>query len=78
MSQLLISCLQEIQDQHALPGEAEDKILQDFMDGDNNLELELQGAISELKKGWQPALHSQPRWQIGSAGERHQDFRWAA
>ena len=24
-------------------------------DGDNNLELELQGAISELKRGWQPA-----------------------
>ena len=55
MSQLLISCLQEIQDQHALPGGAKDKILQDFVDGDNNLELELQGAISELKKGWQPA-----------------------
>ncbi|CAK9118175.1 unnamed protein product [Durusdinium trenchii] len=43
MSQLLISCLQEIQDQHALPGGAKDKILQDFVDGDNNLELELQG-----------------------------------
>lgn len=37
MSQLLISCLQEIQDQHALPGGAKDKILQDFVDGDNNL-----------------------------------------
>ena len=54
MSQILISCLQEIQDQHALPEGAKDKILQDFVDGDN-LELELQGAISELKKGWQPA-----------------------
>ena len=82
MSQLLISCLQEIQDQHALPEGAKDKILQDFVDGDNNLELEFQGAISELKKGWQPAELTPFRELIATCiakrDGKFQDFRWAA
>lgn len=55
MSQCLLSCLSEIQDQHAVPASDRDKIVQDFLAEDKNFELELQGAISELKKGWQPA-----------------------
>ena len=56
MSQLLISCFNEVSDQHAVPENAKNKFIIDpFLDGNNKLELELQGALSEMKKGWQPA-----------------------
>ena len=56
MSQLLVSCFNEVSDQHALQQKTKDEqIINPFLDGNNKLELELQGAISELKKGWQPA-----------------------
>eukprot|EP00435_Cladocopium_sp_Y103_P035895 s1110_g9.t1 len=56
MSQLLVSCLNEISDQHAVQQKNRDElVINPFLEGNNKLELELQGAISELKKGWQPA-----------------------
>eukprot|EP00435_Cladocopium_sp_Y103_P032714 s1733_g8.t1 len=56
MSQLLLSCFNEVSDQHAVPQNTRDQLLiNPFLEGSNKLELELQGTISELKKGWQPA-----------------------
>lgn len=55
MSQLLVSCLTEVSDQYPVSSEARDAVLQPFLAGNNTLELELQAAISESKKSWQPA-----------------------
>ena len=55
MSQLLISLLQEVNDQHAVSEEARAKIILPFLHGNNNLELELQSAASEMSKTFQPA-----------------------
>ena len=55
MSQLLQSCFEELSEQYPIPSETWDGVLKPFLDGNNNLELDLQGAASELKNGWQPA-----------------------
>ena len=54
MSQLLLSAYYEANEQHPLACQKED-ILKPFLDGNTNLELDLQGAVSECRKNWQPA-----------------------
>lgn len=56
MSQLLISLASELQEQ--MPVKDEDiwkQVFQPFLDGDYNLELELQSALSEYKSDYAPA-----------------------
>ena len=54
MSQLLLSAYYEVNEQHPLTEKKQD-LLKPFLDGNSNLELDLQGAVSECRKNWQPA-----------------------
>lgn len=47
MSQLLVSLLDEMQEQHPVPRAAVDDILNSFVNGNMSLDLELQGALAE-------------------------------
>lgn len=56
MAQLLSSLIVEIQQQHAVKQDLiEEKVIQPFLNGDPNLELELQAAVSECKVDSPPA-----------------------
>ena len=54
MSQLLVSSIAELKDQHPIKEEDVQTVIQTFLDGDINFELELPSARSEKKKQFQP------------------------
>ena len=56
MAQLMVSCQDALSQQHPIPmKDFEEKAMNVFLQGDLNLELELQAAVSECKSSFQPA-----------------------
>lgn len=54
-AQLVVSVRRQMVEEMGIPPEAADSILQQFEAGDNHLKLELESAIQEKAKSWNPA-----------------------